>query len=184
MSHIKVPTREQVFTQEEALANAVYHKGYDEREPIEVRVLPDCFQIVSHPRADCSVSIEGLRNYKVYNRRYRNRWIGDFLKEMRLTEGRNTGFKKILNTLEHNGSPPPLFETDEDRLSFAVTLYRHLEFAGVGASYGVINGVKKPLSENELKILDCMREDPYITKNLYQKQPELQQEPWIAQYQN
>ena len=27
---------------EEALANAVYHKGYDEWEPIEVRVLPDC----------------------------------------------------------------------------------------------------------------------------------------------
>ena len=26
---------------EEALANAVYHKGYDVREPIEVRVLPD-----------------------------------------------------------------------------------------------------------------------------------------------
>jgi len=110
------------------------------------------------------VSIEGLRNYKVYNRRYRNRRIGDFLKELHLTEGRNTGLKKILNALEHNGSPPPLFETDEDRLSFAVTLYQHLEFAEVGASNGVINGVKKPLSENELKILNCMREDPYITK--------------------
>ena len=26
---------------EESLCNAVYHKGYDVREPIEVRVLPD-----------------------------------------------------------------------------------------------------------------------------------------------
>jgi len=46
---------------EEALANAVYHKGYDEREPVEVRVLPDRIQIVSHPCADRSVTIEGLK---------------------------------------------------------------------------------------------------------------------------
>ena len=39
---------------EEALSNAVYHKGYDEREPIEVRVEPDRIIIVSHPGADRS----------------------------------------------------------------------------------------------------------------------------------
>jgi hypothetical protein len=38
------------------------------------------------------------------------------------------GGDKIINTLEHNGSPPPIFETDEDRLSFAVTIYKHPEF--------------------------------------------------------
>jgi hypothetical protein len=116
----------------ESLSNAVYHKGYDEREPIEVRVLPDRIQIVSHPGADRSVSIEGLKQYKVYNRRYRNRRIGDFLKELHLTEGRNTGFKKILDALKHNGSPLPIFETDENRLSFAVTIYRHPEFTDDG----------------------------------------------------
>ena len=31
---------------EEALSNAVYHKGYDIREPIEVRVLPDRIEIL------------------------------------------------------------------------------------------------------------------------------------------
>lgn len=84
---------------EEALANAVYHKGYDVREPIEVRVLPDRIEIVSHPGADRSISLDGLKNYRVFNRRYRNRRIGDFLKEMHLTEGRNTGFGKILRAL-------------------------------------------------------------------------------------
>ena len=34
---------------EEALANAVYHKAYDEREPIEVRVTHDMIEIISHP---------------------------------------------------------------------------------------------------------------------------------------
>ena len=63
---------------EEALSNAVYHRGYDEREPIEVRVENDRIEIVSFPGPDRSVTIEGLKNYRVSNRRYRNRRIGDF----------------------------------------------------------------------------------------------------------
>lgn len=108
---------------EESLSNAVYHKGYDSREPIEVRVLPDRIEILSHPGADRSISIEGLRAYRALSRRYRNRRVGEFLKEMRLTEGRNTGLHKIVRASRENGSPDPLFETDEDRLYFLVTLY-------------------------------------------------------------
>jgi ATP-dependent DNA helicase RecG len=117
---------------EESLSNAVYHKGYDVREPIEVRVLPDRIEIVSHPGADRSITKEGLKNYHVFNRRYRNRRIGEFLKEMRLTEGRNTGFKKIINALERNGSPQPVFETDAERLSFSTTLLIHPDFQNEG----------------------------------------------------
>jgi len=46
---------------EESLCNAVYHKGYDTREPIEVRILPDRIGIVSYPGADRSIPEEGLR---------------------------------------------------------------------------------------------------------------------------
>jgi len=113
---------------EEALANSVYHKGYDVREPIEVRVLSDRIEIISHPGADRSVSNEGLRTFRVFNRCYRNRRIGEFLKEMHLTEGRNTGFRKIINALKHNGSPDPLFETDDARTFFATTLFIHPDF--------------------------------------------------------
>lgn len=113
---------------EESLCNAAYHKGYDVREPIEVRVLPDRIEIVSHPGADRSITEEGLRTYRVFNRRYRNRRIGEFLKEMHLTEGRNAGFRKILNALEQNGSPKPVFETDPERLSFCTTLLIHPHF--------------------------------------------------------
>lgn len=108
---------------EESLSNAVYHKGYDSREPIEVRILPDRIEILSHPGADRSISIEGLRAYRALSRRYRNRRVGEFLKELRLTEGRNTGLQKIVRASRENGSPDPLFETDEDRLYFLVTLY-------------------------------------------------------------
>ena len=114
---------------EEALSNAVYHKGYDVREPIEVRVLPDRIEILSHPGADRSISIEGLRTYRAISRRYRNRRVGDFLKELHLTEGRNTGMAKILRAMRQNGSPDPLFETDEERLYFITTLPIHPGFA-------------------------------------------------------
>lgn len=108
---------------EETLSNAVYHKGYDSREPIEVRVLPDRIEILSHPGADRSITSEGLRNFRAVSRRYRNRRVGEFLKELRLTEGRNTGLQKILRALRENGSPDPEFETDEDRIYFLATLY-------------------------------------------------------------
>ncbi|MCD8021440.1 MAG: hypothetical protein LUF30_00140 [Lachnospiraceae bacterium] len=148
---IKVPERPETHhyfnypyaAVEESLCNAVYHKGYDVREPIEVRVLPDRIEIVSHPGADRSRTEEGLRTYRVFNRRYRNRRIGEFLKEMHLTEGRNTGFRKILNALERNGSPKPIFETDPERLSFCTTLLIHPLFLQTGEeiSDGISDGL-------------------------------------------
>lgn len=146
---------------EESLSNAVYHKGYDVREPIEVRVLPDRIEIVSHPGADCSITIEGLKTYRVFNRRYRNRRIGEFLKEMHLTEGRNTGFRKILNALENNGSPKPIFFTDEERLSFTTTIFIHPEFKSKHIN-GEINGEIK-LTDIQVKIIKIIKENPCCT---------------------
>lgn len=77
---------------------------------------------------ETDVTVEGLKSYRVSNRRYRNRRIGAFLKELYLTEGRNTGFKKILDALEANGSPKPEFETDEDRSYFITRLFIHESF--------------------------------------------------------
>ena len=131
------------------------------REPIEVRVLPDRIEIVSHPGADRSITEEGLRTYHVFNRRYRNRRIGEFLKEMHLTEGRNTGFRKILNALERNGSPKPIFETDPERLSFCTTLLIHPDF--FYKNEGVNEGVSKDLTEKEQMILNAMKSTPSIS---------------------
>ena len=94
-----------------------------------MRVENDRIEIVSFPGPDRSVTIEGLKCFRVSNRRYRNRRIGDFLKELHLTEGRNTGFKKILDALEANGSPKPELETDEDRSYFITRLFIHEEIA-------------------------------------------------------
>ena len=154
---------------EEALSNAVYHKGYDVREPIEVRVETDRIIIISHPGADRSISAKGLREYTAYSRRYRNRRIGEFLKEMHLTEGRNTGFRKIRNALRLNGSPEPLFETDEERTYFATTLFIQPEFLDQPTRVydevydRVHDGVSNLLGELDRKILTILSHTPSLT---------------------
>ena len=155
---------------EEALANAVYHKAYDVREPIEVRIEDDKIEIVSYPGPVYSVTREQLKDYRVSNRRYRNRRIGEFLKELHLTEGRNTGFKKILDAIKQNGSPLPEFETDKEHSYFISRIFVHPDFIsgmeedkridetevindGInspkGKNDGINDGINRPRGEND-----------------------------------
>ncbi len=112
---------------EEALVNAVYHRSYEIREPVEVRITPEDLVVLSFPGPDRSIRMKDLRAGRAVSRRYRNRRIGEFLKELDLTEGRSTGIPKILRNMAQNGSPAPEFETDDDRTSYLVRLPVHLQ---------------------------------------------------------
>lgn len=65
---------------------------------------------------------------KVRARRYRNPKIGEFFKEIDLSEKKSTGISKILRALKRNGSPLPDFETDADRTYMIVTIRIHEKF--------------------------------------------------------
>lgn len=110
---------------EEILANAVYHRSYELREPIEVRILPDHMTITSYPGPDRSISLDALARGRLIARRYRNRRIGEFLKELRLTEGRGTGIPTAISAMQRNGSPKPKFQTDDERTYFTAILPIH-----------------------------------------------------------
>ena len=110
---------------EEALVNAIYHRSYEEREPVEVRITPRELTILSFPGADRSIRMKDLQTGRAISRRYRNRRIGEFLKELDLAEGRSTGIPKILRAMRRNGSPAPVFESDDDRTWFLVRLPVH-----------------------------------------------------------
>ena len=84
-----------------------------------------CSVIVNYPGPDRSVRLDQLRQGKAIPRRYRNRRIGDFLKELDITEGRSTGIPKILRAMKKNGSPPPVFDFDEDHSYFLIRLPVH-----------------------------------------------------------
>lgn len=108
---------------EEAVVNALYHRDYQEREPVEITIEPDKVSILSYSGPDRSVTIEAIREGEVLrSRRYRNRRLGDFLKELDLTEGRSTGIPTIQDELRKNGSPRAIIETDPDRTYFLIDI--------------------------------------------------------------
>ncbi len=129
---------------EEILANAVYHRSYQINEPITVRISPNSIEITSFPGFDRSISDENIKNYNIRARVYRNRRIGDFLKELKLIEGRNTGFPNAIKSLHDNGSEYPIFEMDENRMFLSVTIPIHPAFTNTLAS------AKKKLYEEKV----------------------------------
>lgn len=142
---------------EEILANAVYHRSYQVNEPITVRITPDAIEITSFPGFDRSISDKSIEEYQIRARIYRNRRIGDFLKELKLIEGRNTGFPNAIKALKDNGSGFPVFEMDENRSYLSVTIPVHPYFAE-----------KKQVSEKEevyrSRITEALKEKP-LSKN-------------------
>lgn len=146
----------------EALANAVYHRGYDTREPIEVRITPSAIQITSYPGPDASVQLDALRRGTLVARRYRNRRIGEFLKELHLTEERGTGVPKIIAAMASNGSPPAQFETDNERSYFSTILPIHTEALTSAAA----ERVRRPISTSATLYIqptvDELRSDPRV----------------------
>ncbi len=117
---------------EEALSNAVYHRNYELQDPIEVRILPEAIEIISFSGTDPSLKQTDFEKGVVKARRYRNRRIGEFLKELRLTEGRGTGIPTIKRELSINGSPEAKFDTNEpDRRYFIIEIPIHEDFKAV-----------------------------------------------------
>lgn len=110
------------------MVNAVYHRSYEIREPIEIRIDDHELMVLSFPGPDRSIKLDDLQQGRAVSRRYRNRRIGEFLKELDLTEGRSTGLPKILRVMQRNGSPAPVFETDEERSYFLIRLPIHAGF--------------------------------------------------------
>ncbi len=110
---------------EEALVNTVYHRSYEDDSPIEIRILPNYIEMLSYPGPLPPLTKAKLLAGNIVARKYRNRRIGDFLKELHLTEGRGTGIPKIKKSMKKNGSPEPLFDTDDNLAYFLVRLPIH-----------------------------------------------------------
>ena len=141
---------------EEALSNAVYHRNYELHEPIEVRVLPDAIEIISYNGVDPSLKQIHFDKGIIRARRYRNRRIGEFLKELNLTEGRGTGIPTISRVLKENGSNGAKYDADEpERRHFIIELPIHPDFYG---------GLVERLVESQKKIVDLIKQNPDISK--------------------
>jgi len=119
-------------------------------------------EILSFPGPDRSIKQSDINKGIMVARRYRNRRIGEFFKELKMTEGRCTGIPKIIKALKDNGSPAPIFETDENRSYFLTILKIHPiaqveEFTGEQVSeqvseqvYQILEFCKTPRTKQEI----------------------------------
>jgi ATP-dependent DNA helicase RecG len=109
------------------------------------------------------------------SRRYRNRRIGEFFKEIDLAEKKSTGIRKILRTLEKNGSPKPTFKTDKGRHSLETTIWIHEGFKTEDVSNYERNvgdnnltesfteNLTENLTEKELEVVSLLIENCELT---------------------
>ena len=154
---------------EEALSNAVYHKSYQIHEPITVTITPEKMEILSLPGPDKSITDAQLEDRILVSRRYRNRRIGDFLKELEIVEGRNTGVPLILSSMKNNGSDVPIFETDEDRSYFLTILPIHPVFRespkNASDTQTIKNSSRRNRDELRLLIINLLSERGDMSTN-------------------
>lgn len=153
---------------EELLTNAVYHKAYTVNEPITIRITPNELEITSFPGMDRSITDQNIKDLKIRGRIYRNRRIGDFFKELKLTEGRNTGIPNALVALKENRSPTPIFEMDSDRRYLSVILKCNEAFIN---DISIEKVSKKRLSKEEIKmkVLELLKEEDLSLREIAKK---------------
>lgn len=117
----------------EAIVNATYHRSYEgQPEPVKIYLYSDRMEIISYPGPVPGIDQEHLDGSKSLPPvPARNRRIGEFLKELKLAEGRGTGIPKVRRAMQQNGSAPPRFDFDVARSYFRVTLPAHPEYAAI-----------------------------------------------------
>ena len=96
---------------------------------------------------------------KAVSRRYRNRRVGEFLKDLELTEGRSTGIPTILREMAKNGSPEAVFETDNDRSYFLIRLPVHIGIQSLEQDTDLDTDLdKNTVGELLFKLLSLLKE--------------------------
>ena len=156
---------------EEAVTNSLYHRDYQEREPVEITIEPHGITLLSFTGPDRSVSFEAIKKgERLCSRRYRNRRLGDFLKELEYTEGRSTGIPTMQQHLKRNGSPRATFETNEERSYFMTFIPIHQAFIeqdslkDTDVAQGVAQGVANENKDLKIQILEMITQNNKMTR--------------------
>ena len=159
---------------EESVTNSLYHRDYREWEPVVITVEPQGITIQNVGGPDRSISKADIeRGELLISKRYRNRRLGEYLKELDLTEGRSTGIPTIQNELKENGSPRAIVVTDEERTFFRITIPCHEAAGNIIADIASKDNSQKSSQKNSQKgsqkdaksqmIIDMIRRNPNVT---------------------
>lgn len=102
------------------------------------------------------INVEDLLNKRKIES---NRRLGDYMKELQLSEGRATGILTIQDELRKNGSEPARIETDEGRTYFLIEIPCR---DGVENEMEAENGT---INEREAALIAEIAKQPDIKKN-------------------
>ena len=134
------------------MTNSLYHRDYREWEPVVITVEPQGITIQNVGGPDRSISAADISKCEILvSKRYRNRRLGEYLKELDLTEGRSTGIPTIQNVLENNGSPRATVVTDDERTFFRITIPCHKAAGNIIADIAHKDGSLKASKRGSLK---------------------------------
>ena len=137
---------------EESVTNSLYHRDYREWEPVVITVEPQGITIQNVGGPDRSISAADISRCEILvSKRYRNRRLGEYLKELDLTEGRSTGIPTIQHVLENNGSPRATVVTDDERTFFRITIPCHEAAGNIIADIAHKDGSLKASKRGSLK---------------------------------
>lgn len=104
------------------------------------------------------INIEDLlRKRKIESNR-----LGDYLKELQLSEGRATGIPTIQDELRKNGSEPAWIETDEDRTYFLIEIPCRNGFEN--ANEPLNEAINEAINKNALNVLWEISKSPHIKR--------------------
>jgi len=137
---------------EESVTNSLYHRDYREWEPVVITIEPQGITIQNVGGPDRSISAADISRCEILvSKRYRNRRLGEYLKELDLTEGRSTGIPTIQNVLENNGSQRATVVTDDERTFFRITIPCHEAAGNIIADIAHKDGSLKASKRGSLK---------------------------------
>lgn len=122
-------------------------------EPVTIEIEPDCINIMNFPGIDRSVSEKTIAGGKRFvSRYYRNRRLGEFLKELDLSEGHSTGIPTIQEELRKNGSMRAELFTDKDRRAMRIRIPIHPAFFQQTVAKDCSGNISKNNSRNLFEI--------------------------------
>ena len=144
---------------EEVVVNAFYHRDYLSYQSIMIEIEPELIRIISFPGIDRSIPQRVIEEGERFSSRYyRNKRLGEFLKELDLSEGKSTGIPTIQEELRNNGSPKARFFTDDDRRAVTVEIPIHPDFLNRDEPQ---NEPQNKISE---KIIELVKENNLISR--------------------
>lgn len=154
---------------EETIVNALYHRSYENPTPNEIRIYKTGndrrIEVLSYPGPLPPVDDHALQELRITARNYRNIKLGDWLKNLRLVEKYATGIPTIVESLSSNGSPKPIFSTDEAKSHFLVVIKIH-EDTPLEQSARVEEVLQIILSDTQQRILEMLVVEPKTMEDL------------------